>query len=163
MSRSRSVKIRRFLLQVHLQFVSARCAADMHLTTGKWCREETCKFVFFIYSVLISPKNVSDFFFWYFLCEEFKANRSHACVFIFLGAPHDVLTSLQLSAECGQNNTVTSRKCLRFVVCVCVCMCVDSSFSFVFVLFLFCLCFVSVCFCQFSVDPAQRASGYILQ
>jgi hypothetical protein len=61
---------------------------------------------------------------------------------VFLEAPHNVLTSLQLSAECGQNRS------LKHLANVCVLsgVCVDGSFTFLFVLFLFCLCSVYVLF-----------------
>jgi len=48
-------------------------------------------------------------FFLIFLMYEYKASRIHVYVLIFLislVAPHNVLTSLKLYAECGQNKTL---------------------------------------------------------
>jgi hypothetical protein len=38
-----------------------QCDEDMDLTTRKWSMEETCKLIFFVYSMLASPKNARHF------------------------------------------------------------------------------------------------------
>lgn len=57
-------------------------------------------------NVGLTQKKASCVFLWHFWCQEYKASCSHAYVltfFIFLEAPHDIFTSLQLSAECVQD------------------------------------------------------------
>ena len=58
------------LLQVSLTANCPQSSADlsqfaevMDLTTWKWSTDNTCKLVFFVYSILASPKHVSFLFF----------------------------------------------------------------------------------------------------
>ena len=100
---------------------------DTDWRSGKWSPEETCKFIFFLYSMLTSPKNASGFVFWIFDARNIKPG---VCVLIHF-------PSLQLSAKCGQNRTLKHLANVYVLsdVCVC-CLCVDSGFTIVSVLFL---------------------------
>ena len=121
----------------------------MDLTTGKRRTEETCKLIFFVYSVLAPPKNASCFLM-YFWCEEYKASHSHAQVlinfFIFLEARHDVFTSLHLSTDCEQDKTPKRLEnvCVLSDICVCGHK-FQFCFRFVSFFFMCCFCFVFVC------------------
>ena len=131
--------------------VSAQCAEDMDLTAGIRSTEETCKLIFFAYSMLASPKNAS---FIYIFDARIIKPASHAYVFtnfILFEAPHDVSTSLQLSTDCEQDKTPKRLEnvCVLSDVCVCVWTLVSVLFPFclflfcfVPVLFLFCFCFI---------------------
>ena len=133
--------------------VSAQCAEDMDLTAGIRSTEETCKLIFFAYSMLASPKNAS---FIYIFDARIIKPASHAYVFtnfILFEAPHDVSTSLQLSTDCEQDKT--PKRLENVCVLSDVCVCVDISFSFVsvlFVSFLFCPCSVSILFLFYFVS-----------
>lgn len=78
------------------------------------------------------------FLFWYMRCEEYKAGSSHAYIiiffYIFFETPHDLLTQMHLSTECGQNKTKPKHTVyIKYL-------------HFVSALFLF-------CFCQLNVEP----------
>jgi hypothetical protein len=116
-SRCRSVKIKVFvLLQVSLppdryersaEFL--QCAEDMdlfHISKLEYLTNVQVSTFRFL-NVGLNQKCFL-FFYIFFLCEDYQARRSDAYVLlliIFLEAPHNALTSLQLSAKCGQDKT----------------------------------------------------------
>ena len=115
----------------------------MDLTTRNTRIEETCKLVFFVYSILASPKHVSCFFFFFNILYAGNiqpvAARRMSTLLRFLWSPHYVFTSLPLSADCGQDKTLEHAENVYVL---------SDVWAVVSFLFLF-------CFCQCSVDLAQ--------
>jgi len=110
----------------------------MDLTAWKWRMEETWTYFFFVYLILASPKNASCLF-CIFYARSIKPAAamlmSSSFFFYFPWSNTWCITSLQLSADCGQDRTLKRLENACFLSDVCVCVCVDSSFNFISVLF----------------------------
>lgn len=117
----------------HYLPVSAQCDEDVDLTTRKWSMEEACKLIFFVYSMLTSPKKACRHFalFIFLMPAAVMHMPPSSCLF---SLKSHLIYLLHHQMWTGQN-VETSRKCLRFIGSVCV----ASSTTFVSVLFLFCL------------------------
>jgi len=77
--------------------------------------------------------------------------------FIYLEAPHDVFTSLQLSTDCEQVETHLENVCVLSEVCVCVCV---YKWTLVSLLCPFCFCFVFVSLMWTRPERATLTSDY---
>ena len=105
-------------------------AQYLNLTSRNCGTEDKCEFKFSVYSMLASPQHTSCFFFWYFLCDEHKASRSHLH---FLWSA-DMMYSFNCS--CPPNVGSTNNWIIQKISAFCR-MCVYSSFTFIVVLYLF--------------------------
>ena len=125
------VKIKRFLFCCKFHYLPTVLSAvwtfqivlwTWILTTQKWSMEETCKLIFCLPNTGLTQKFHLFFPFDIFDVRNIKpAAAMHMSSFIFLEAPHDIFTSLQLSTECVQDRTLKHLDKMSVFCQMCVC------------------------------------------